>query len=248
MSLISDALKKARQEAARQDSLRQGVPYAVGPLESPVRRNSLLPVLAGLGAGCLVAGILFLVAYVAGWGPFERPREEARVAEAPAPAAAAPPVAQVIEPTVPPPVAAPETTPPPQAAPPVVAAPEVRPEIEMRPAVPVEPQPAPAPAQAPVEAPPLPAPAAPAPLQTPPVPAPEGGLVDGQLYTEEVPVPGGGSVRLNGIAFSQDRPIAVISGRVMGPGESIEGFTVVAIEPGRVTLKGHGATVFLAPK
>jgi len=55
-------------------------------------------------------------------------------------------------------------------------------------------------------------------------------------------------VKLNGIAFSQDRPVAVLDGRVMGPGESIQGFTVVSIESGRVTLQGHGTTVFLAPK
>ena len=34
----------------------------------------------------------------------------------------------------------------------------------------------------------------------------------------------------------------------MGPGESVGGFTIVAIESGRVKLQGHGATVFLSPK
>ncbi|HKI01469.1 MAG TPA: hypothetical protein VKK31_05775 [Thermoanaerobaculia bacterium] len=258
MSLISDALKKARQEAARQDSLRQGVPYAVGPVDAPVRRNPLLPMLAGLGAGCLVAGILFAVAYMAGWGPFGKPAQEGvRVADTAAlPAAPPPPVVQESAAALPPS----ETSPPPpqpqavpQEPPPAaVPAPEVRPQIEMRPSVPVEPplartepQATPPPVPAPVEE------ASPVPAQVPqasPAPTPEGGLVDGQVYTGEVPVPGGGSVKLNGIAFSQDRPIAVIAGRVMGPGEVIEGFTVVSIEPGRVTLQGHGATVYLAPK
>jgi hypothetical protein len=268
MSLISDALKKARQEAARQDSLRQGVPYAVGSVDAPARRNPLLPLLAGLGAGCLAAGILFAVAYVAGWGPFSKPAQpaqEVRVAEAAAPPAAPQPSAiPTAEPLAPPPAVVRETAPPPfqappQESPPVAPAPEVPPQIEMRPSVsaepPVahpEPQATPSPAPAPVEeespAPPAPVPAAPAP-QAPAAPSESsGGLVDGKVYTGEVPVPGGGSVKLNGIAFSQDRPIAVLDGRVMGTGESIQGFTVVSIESGRVTLQGHGTTVFLAPK
>jgi hypothetical protein len=85
-------------------------------------------------------------------------------------------------------------------------------------------------------------------LATPPQSAPEGGLVEGNTYTGELPVPGGGSVKLNGIVYSPDHPIAVLDGRVMGPGENVQGFTVVAIESGRVKLQGHGATVYLSPK
>jgi hypothetical protein len=89
----------------------------------------------------------------------------------------------------------------------------------------------------------------PAPAPIPAAPAENSGsLTEGQLYTGEVPVPGGGSLKLNGIVFSQDHPIAVLDGRVMGPGESVQGFTVVAIESGRVKLQGHGTTVYLSPK
>ncbi|HEY4588140.1 MAG TPA: hypothetical protein VII86_02890, partial [Thermoanaerobaculia bacterium] len=94
---------------------------------------------------------------------------------------------------------------------------------------------------------PAPVQAAPAPA-APPQSAPEGGLVEGNTYTGELPVPGGGSVKLNGIVYSPDHPIAVLDGRVMGPGENVQGFTVVAIESGRVKLQGHGATVYLSPK
>ena len=72
--------------------------------------------------------------------------------------------------------------------------------------------------------------------------------MEGDTYVGEVPVPGGGSVKLNGIVFSPDHPIAVLDGRVMGPGETVQGFTVVAIESGRVKLQGHGATVYLSSK
>ena len=73
-------------------------------------------------------------------------------------------------------------------------------------------------------------------------------LVDGQTYAGEVPVPGGGKVKLNGIVFSQTQPVAMLDGRVMGPGEVIHGFTITAIEAGRVKLQGYGATVFVSPK
>jgi hypothetical protein len=73
-------------------------------------------------------------------------------------------------------------------------------------------------------------------------------LEEGKVYPGEVPVPGGGSLKLNGIAYSQDHPIAVLGGRVIGPGESIQGFTVLEILSDRVKLQGHGATVFLSTK
>ncbi|HEY9422061.1 MAG TPA: hypothetical protein VIW92_11655, partial [Thermoanaerobaculia bacterium] len=106
--------------------------------------------------------------------------------------------------------------------------------------VPAEPVPAPE-EERPVQAAPVPDP--------PPSPAPAaGGLVEGQTYAGEAPVPGGGTVKLNGIAFSQDRPVAVLDGRVMGAGEVVQGFTVIEIEAGRVKLQGHGATIYLSPK
>ncbi len=267
MSLISDALKRARQEAARQDSLRQGVPYAMGVADPPVRRTPWISLLAGLGAGCILAAAVFALAFFAGWGPFHKPTVETRTAEIPAAVPQSPvaaPVAEITEsvapaplPTVPsqeqtaptpkpapePPRAIEERRPSPQVetTPPVVR----RPPLETVPAAPAV-TPAPTaeverPAPAPIQAAPSPSvPAAPA--------ENSGSLVEGQSYTGEVPVPGGGSLKLNGIVFSQDHPIAVLDGRVMGPGESVQGFTVVAIESGRVKLQGHGTTVYLAPK
>jgi hypothetical protein len=254
MSLISDALKKARAEAARQDSLRQGMPYAIGVADAPERRPPWISLLAGLGAGCILAAGVFALAFFAGWGPFRRPTAEiptAAVAEtsvtpppaaAPAaqvPAPAAFPAAPIEERPAPPPIESPRQPLPPPAdtAPPIAR----NPPQETAPA-------APAPAPAPIAQAPTPVPAAPA---QPAPSAPEassGGLVEGNTYSGEVPVPGGGSVKLNGIVFSPDHPIAVLDGRVMGPGENVQGFTVVAIESGRVKLQGHGATVYLSPK
>jgi hypothetical protein len=258
MSLISDALKKARQEAARQDSLRQGVPYAIGVADAPERRAPWISLLAGLGAGCLLAVAVFALAFFAGWGPFHKPTVETRTAAvsdtSTAPSAAAAPTIQTLAP------AASQEAP---APPPAVAkpAPEIprqtdetrsAPQIEAPSPPPVPSKPAPE--TAPAASAPTPAPAAPAPAAAPSQPPAaasatgSGGLVDGQTYVDEVPVPGGGSVKLNGIVFSSDQPIAVLDGRVMGPGEVVQGFTVLAIESGRVKLQGHGATVYLTPK
>jgi hypothetical protein len=261
MSLISDALKKARQEAARQDSLRPGLPYAVGAVDTSPQRAPWISLLAGLGAGCLLAAAIFAMAFFGGWGPFHKPVAQTQVAAVPAtptPAAPAPqpvtpppsqpavqeppskPVAAVEKPAPEPPKREPKPepeavrpAPQPQAPPAVAIVPHATPETAPPPA-------AEAPAPAPVQAAPSPA--------TPPQSAPEGGLVEGSTYTGELPVPGGGSVKLNGIVYSPDHPIAVLDGRVMGPGENVQGFTVVAIESGRVKLQGHGATVYLSPK
>jgi hypothetical protein len=264
MSLISDALKRARQEAARQDSLRQGVPYAVGVADSPVRRTPWISLLAGLGAGCILAAAVFALAFFAGWGPSRKPTIEARTAEIPAAVPQSPvaaPVAEITESVAPAPL---PTVPPQEKAAPAPAskpAPELpRVAEERRPAPQVETTPPVVRRPPPETVPAAPAPApiaeverpAPAPVPAAPTSATlaenSGSLVEGQVYTGEVPVPGGGSLKLNGIVFSQDHPIAVLDGRVMGPGESVQGFTLVAIESGRVKLQGHGTTVYLSPK
>lgn len=238
MSLISDALKKARQEAARQDSLRQGLPYAVGPVEAPRSRSSA-PLLAGLAVGLLLAaglaGLFFLI----------RPEPETRIAETSPPvevreepaAPAAPPVApQISEPTVP------ETAPPaPVPAPiPEVRTPEPVPPPQVQPAP--QPQPETPPAPPVVVAPPAP------PVQEAAPPAPAPAPQESRSYVGEVPVPGGGVLRLNGIAFSTESPVAVLDGKVVGPGEVVQGFTVVEIRQNQVKLEGHGETVFVSLK
>ncbi|HSS48058.1 MAG TPA: hypothetical protein VLX28_03855 [Thermoanaerobaculia bacterium] len=269
MSLISDALKKARQEAARQDSLRQTLPYAVGTADPPERRNLYMPLLAGLGAGCVLAAVVFGIVYLGGWGPFSRSRKEAvQIAETPSPAATprtapsaepapAPPVieekSQPVPPTpaptpVPPaPVQEPKPKPAPvQTVPPVAETPAARtpptppaPTDEARLAPPPVPTPTPAP---------VPAVAAPIRTPAPPPAASTGGLEDGKSYVNEVPIPGGGVVKLNGIAYSPEHPIAVLDGRAVAPGEVVQGFTVLEILADHVMLQGHGAKVSVSLK
>jgi hypothetical protein len=229
VSLVSDALKKARQEAARQDAAQRGLPYAVGAVEKPKSPALLVGVIAGSLAGVVLLGV---IAYVAGWiGPAKSEQPLLAVAE------------ESLEPAA---VPAPsEPAPAPQPAP------------AQSPAI-AEATPRPEPFRSPAPAAPAPvasaAPTAPATVTEPPPvaaepapqPAPEVEAAEPKRYVGFVPLPDGGAVTLNGIAYSEQNPIAVLDGRVVGPGESVQGFVVVAIERRQVKLEGHGQVVYLA--
>jgi MSHA biogenesis protein MshK len=52
--------------------------------------------------------------------------------------------------------------------------------------------------------------------------------------------PSGGGLVLQSILISQERRAAVISGRVVGPGESINGYMLVGLSEGEAVLKNGG--------
>jgi hypothetical protein len=64
-----------------------------------------------------------------------------------------------------------------------------------------------------------------------------------RVYQQEMPLPGGGTLRLNGIAFSDQQPVALFGDKVVAPGESVAGYKVLAIEARRVRLEGQGGVV-----
>lgn len=253
MSLIDEALKRARQEAARQDEAARELRYRQVPvipgLRQPARRSWLLPVVI---AACLLVGIGIGLGLALSRGG----GEDQRAAVPPAPVAPPQPSAPSIpEAEATPAPAAPEVPSPLPAlieeepAPPVVeeepAAPPAPPVREEEPAIADMRQreialtpPAPA---SPVE--PEPEPVAPVPAPSTPelAPAP---VADGQVrtYQQEMPLAGGGTLRLNGIAYS-DQPVALFGDKVVSPGESVAGYKVVAIEPRRVRLEGQGGVV-----
>ncbi len=241
MSLIDEALKRARQEAARQDSAQAEGRYARVPVYEPPSRNPrawLLPVVV---AGCLAVGIgVGLIASRGGSAPSAPPPA---VAENPAPVAS-----QSVDPPQPPATAQPETEPRP------VPAPADLPRIVEEAPVPVAPppvRPSAPPVQQEAPRPVAPTPAAPTLPSTTPVPPSAGPEIalpatpPASTYVREVPLPEGGTLRLNGIAFS-GQPVALFGDKVVSPGESVNGFTVVEIEAKRVKLQGqNGATVYV---
>lgn len=266
MSLIDEALKRARQEAAKQDEAARELRYRQVPvipgLRQPARRSWLLPVVI---TACLIVGIgIGLGLALSGRGGEDQRAAVPPPASAPlepsvpisqeveaASTSAAPetplsPLPTVVEEEPAPPVAeekpekrpAPETAPPVQAEEPAIADMRQReivlkPARESEPPAPVAPVPAPeAPAPVP-SAPSAPEPAAPAPTE-------ETGQV--RTYQQELPLAGGGTLRLNGIAFSE-RPVALFGDKVVAPGESVAGYRVVAIEARRVRLEGEGGVV-----
>lgn len=227
MSLIDEALRRARQEATRQDAAKRDEAYRHVPVLPPMaskRSSPLRPALIGAAVALLVVGGVALGIYL---GSGNAPEPEPRVAEAPSAAPVPAPEPQrpvtVVEQTP-----QPEPTPTPEPTPaPVVVAP-----------TPAPPAPEPEPSPEPVAPEPLPAPT-PAPTPEPaPTPVPEV-----RTYVREIPLPEGGSLRLNGIAFSASQPVALINDKVLAKGESYEGFMVTDIQPNMVELRNDGTIV-----
>jgi hypothetical protein len=77
---------------------------------------------------------------------------------------------------------------------------------------------------------------------------PSRALVDGKSYSGEILLASGAKIELGGIVYSEESPVALINGRVVARGDSVEGLTVAKIEPERVELEGHGVRVFLVLK
>ncbi|HLX08737.1 MAG TPA: hypothetical protein VKY89_12830, partial [Thermoanaerobaculia bacterium] len=69
-------------------------------------------------------------------------------------------------------------------------------------------------------------------------------MADGGTYVGEVKLADGSLVKLSGIAWSDASPVAVINGRVIGPGQGVDEVTVDKIEPGRVTLRHRSGALF----
>jgi len=240
MSLIDEALKRAREQAERESAEQRSAASRWVPAYPLARRRSRALVWAGLAAACLLLGIgagLLASRFSGGEeraGGIELPPgtgEESGEGGLP-PAAGAVlledttgttdlstdlpfplPVTELPEDEALEPRLVPETVP--EAVPPPVVAP----------------RPAPA-------APPEPVPAEPSPAAEPPA----GGV---ETHVRRAPVPGGGWIQLGGIAFSADRPVALLNGRVVSVGEVVEGFTVISIAPKRVELRGHGTSLVL---
>ena len=221
MSLIDDALKRAQEEAARQEEAHR---LARRPWIAPQP-----PRTRSRAGGVAAIALSFLLA-AAGSAWFLARRRAPAAPEASAPAPKAAPASSPRSPAPPPASSAKplETVevPPPAAVHPGPPTPKARPG-------------APAEAPPPGAAEPAPPPARPA-RATPPLP-------DGKTFVRTVTLPGEDPIELDGIVFSETNPVAVIGGRLVGPGASVGSFEIVKIEENRVTLRGRGVTIFLTP-
>ena len=219
MSLIDEALKRAELEAARRDGLRGGT-YPWVPEDMPERRRRRV-----------AAVVLVCLAVAAGAAMW--------VSRRPAPVQGHPTVVRTPMPKIqigsPKEMETVEVAPPPVGKPSrVLAATQETSDSKKNVDKPKPPAAPPAGEPRPVNV------------------APEGkathGLADGRTYLGEVTLPGGPKIELGGIVFSESNPVALINGRVLGPGAVVEEFTIISILPDRVGLKGRGVTIFLALK
>lgn len=71
-------------------------------------------------------------------------------------------------------------------------------------------------------------------------------LINGHTYVGSITLPGGSKIELGGIVYSDTNATALVNGRPVGTGATVEGFAIVKIEPGRLELEGNGLTIFLA--
>ena len=267
MSLIDEALKRARMEAAQRAAEQEGLPYPAIPRHRAPRRRPVWLAAAVLVLA-LVGGIALGRWLASGGPPSEDPPLVAGAVAAPATTAPAPAAPEVDD------AAASRPAPPP--ARPIEPAPAA-PEAQRGPATsrrqPSEPPRAAPPATVPAETPrPGPQPSANRPAAAqPPQPAaaptavtdsrsgvllvlPDPAVVEPAVAEVTAPapdeshvasysIPGGGAIALDGIAWSETGPFALINGRVVGPGSEVESFTLERIGPGHVVLQGDGRRI-----
>ncbi len=251
MSLINEALKRARLEAARRDASEKGVPVTALPTYIPPRRNPWLAPLLGFVGGIAVVGI------AAGgfwWMRAEpsRPDAVARTVVVVDPVApttstgmnmSQPPVAP--QPAAPQP-ATPALTQPAQRAaePPPEASSETRRDVapaETPRGESGEPARIPSkPAMAAIEPPPPPAPAA----LASGVPASAAPLLSGS-YRREVTLAGGKTLKLDFIVWSEAHPFAQINGELVNPGQMVEGYILRQVERDRIELESDDGSFWL---
>jgi hypothetical protein len=242
VSLINEALKKARLESARKQDSRHGL---LAP--SHIRqRRSVWPWIVTAGSLSLAIGVIVGVVLRSGGdgptsGSVMAPAEQSMPVAATEPSTAQQRVDSQVEVRQPVPAR--------QEAEPVsiVAAPSqpVSPEIVETPEVelaPTEPRPDPKPDRE--EKTDLPSSAPSLPSEVPgQVTTPDPGPQDGESFLRRVPLPGGQKIVLNGIAWSESGPVALLNGRALEHGEYVDGWKLSLIERELVVLEKDDVTI-----
>lgn len=228
MSLINEALKKARIEAAQRDAARHGISIEALPRHLPTAQPSPWWRWTAVATGLALVAMTVLLAFQLRSGP--RVSAEARPTEVPSASITSAAVAAAVD----------------SGDPPVAAQPSVR----RQPAAPV------APAEVgPIEAveapeevdPPVAAGAQEIPNSNGPQPAQIESHAPGRFLRRAV-LPSGATFELSGIAWSNAYPMAVLNDRIVAEGDTIDGFTVVDIQPQQIELDRDGRTVVITLK
>ena len=250
MSLVNDALKRARTEEQQRRARESGLPIPPPAPErlAPSPGSKLLPILA-------ILGVVFLVGLLAGAITFVRNRAVVGAARGPASIAETSSVAQNSSAATPqsvrpapeesqalpaPSAPSPSRNSPPSATSPVAATPaaSTTPRSEPTPTPPVSTAPVTPRRSAPAE-----------PRSTEPATVPASsttGSVDSTLPgARDATSLDGRQLALGGIAWSETGPFALINGRVLAAGERIEGFKVIDIQKEQVELEDGEERILL---
>lgn len=240
MSLINEALKRARDEAVRREASNRGIPLA--PMVPTGEHNRWFPITVLVLAVALVVSLVVVVnlsSKLTGGTPAtlteDLPRSE-------------PAVHAYMDSTMPHAAEAPGNSPPPTtpesvpagddsgasatAALPSPALPPPNPKASAT----SEPKILDAPPQAPV------------PPKQANSPAKQATGPEARVFVLQAKLESGQSVDLGGIAWSEAGPYALLNGRVVGVGDSVHGYRVSKIDPGQVTLERDNDRVILRLK
>ena len=243
MSLVHDALEKAKREASAKTARELGLHESRAATGQPFRsRRRLHPWMMGATVAALAIGALggFLARSKGGEEPAPVARREAVLQaattaaspEAPAPELQAGASGTPLEERSPPETAvATQPSPPPTSPTATESAPEATtgstpPEVRAAPVAPT------------------------APSRTEPpgarsAPPATNGSKRTPTYVRQYTLPDGTVVRLGGIAWSDAAPLAYLNGKLYAKGESVEGLTIEAIEKDRVVLAGASGRIAL---
>ncbi len=230
MSLIDEALKRAELEAARRDGLRGGA-YPWVPEHTPKRRRRWAFVLAAVVCVGVAAGGVMWFSTRQAQEQVQSPKS--RVQSSPAGESPARKMETV------------EVAPPPVGRPSRVSASDG--EIAGPKGSEGSRQPATKPPAKGVRV-RVPSVAESRPPSAAADTRPAREAAEAKTYIGEVTVPDGAKIELGGIVYSETNPVALINGKVLGPGATVEEFSIVSIQPDRVELRGRGMTIFLALK
>ncbi len=240
MSLINEALKKARLESARKEDRRHGL---LAPSHHRPRRSAW-PWILTAGSLCLAIGVIVGVVLRSGG---EAPAPQAAVTPSQQSASAVPQQSSAPLPQAELQAMAKEASPPRQQPVPI---PVVTPEPELGPGSTMVGR-----ESAPTEALPdltlegdvagdmgrsvLPSSQGVTRLE----PLPATGPQDGESFLRTVPLPGEKELVLNGIAWSDSGPVALINGRALEKGEYVDGWKLGLIERQQVELLKDEVTI-----